>query len=205
MLSDFRPPPAPGRVWWQSPRWIGIALVAAVHAVAIIFIVTSITTGPLKLPAQREIFFLFHPPPPPHRPPPPRTVFIPPTKPAAPVFRALAPLPPDVPTDAKGLALSLFGCTPENLANLTPEQRAHCTEAPAMASFGGRIDAPFQEHALEAARWRAAVAERNTPLAVPCITVSKDDSLEPGVGPGRSGNRITIDPLCQLLETVDSP
>ncbi|HEX4303004.1 MAG TPA: hypothetical protein VHZ78_09435 [Rhizomicrobium sp.] len=205
MLSDFRPPPAPRRVWWQSPRWIGAALVAAVHAVAVVFLVTSITSGPLNLPAPREIFFLFHPPPPPHRPPPPRTVFIPPTQPAAPVFRAIAPLPPDVPTDAKGLALSLFGCTPENLADLTPEQRMHCSGTPVMTSFGSSFDTPLQEHALQATRWRAAVAERNTPLSVPCITVSKDDLPGSSAGPGRSGNRIMIDPLCQLLQTVDSP
>jgi hypothetical protein len=202
VLSDFRPPPAPRRVWWQSPRWAGIALVALIHVVGIGFLVTSIASGPLNLPAPREIFFLFHPPSPPHRPPPPRTVFIPPTKPAAPVFRAIAPLPPDVPTDAKGLALSLFGCTPENLANLTPEQRAHCTGAPALTAFSGSFDGPLQEHALQTARWRAAIANRNTPLQVPCMTISKEE-FGAEAGPGHSGSKVVIDPLCELVQQYD--
>ncbi len=196
-LADFRPVVAESRPWWRSPRWIGGGLVLGIHVLAIVFFSASLTTTRFTLPTQHEIFFFFRPKPPPPAPPR-KPVFIPPTAPAAPVFPE-APLPPApsalIPPDVKGLGQSLFGCAPENLANLTPEERAHCGGAPGFASIhGDDLPTALVEHALQAARWRAALHERNAPM--PCVRLP----TAPGGGPSPP----LVDPKCKLLEKMDA-
>ena len=196
-LADFRPVVADARPWWRSPRWAGGGLVVVVHVVLIAFLLSSLTTTRLALPTQREIFFLFRPKPPPA--PPRRPVFIPPSAPAAPVFPE-APLPPAptalIPPGVKALSQSLFGCAPENLANLPREERAHCEGAPGIAAADSDLRAGFVEHALQAARWRAALHARNTPLTVPCVT-------SPAGGLGSPLSPTIVDPPCELLEKMN--
>lgn len=198
-LTDFRPVAVEARPWWRSPRWIGAGLVVAVHIVAVAFLATSLTTTRLTLPTQREIYFFFRPKPPPPAPPR-KPVFIPPAEPTAPVFPE-APLPPAptalIPPDVKGLGQSLFGCAPENLANLTPQERAHCSGAPGIASADSDLRAGFVEHALQAARWSAALHARNTPLTVPCVT-------PPTGGLGSSLAPPLVDPHCELIEKMNA-
>lgn len=85
--------------------------------------------------------------------------------------RPLVPPPPAEATPSiQGLGQSLFGCAPENLANLTPDQRAHCT--------GGRLAAPDdsqlaqpKSHVKDPARRAAEMATKNTPGVIPCAVI----------------------------------
>jgi hypothetical protein len=106
---------------------------------------------------------------------------------------ALPPIamPPPT-TDLQGFGNELFGCTPENLGKLAPEQRAHCS------GFGA---APYDTTAAteppslvkDLPRREAELAARNTPARVPCANL-RTQTL------GFSGNVTTaiVDPLCAL-------
>ena len=75
-------------------------------------------------------------------------------------------------TNPNGLGGSLFDCAPENLANLTPEQRAHCT----VASIDRRDEtSSLMEHpskSKNAVRWARALQRKQNPTLLPCFPPS---------------------------------
>ncbi|HEY4943641.1 MAG TPA: hypothetical protein VII56_19595 [Rhizomicrobium sp.] len=198
-LPSQAPEPRP----WQR-NGAAAALVALLHGLLIGFIAISLPTRSLLLPAQREIFLFFHPAQKPTQPQS-RMIAIPPARSISPPLFRYTP-PPRAsnalsPPMVTGLGLSLFGCAPENLANLTRDQRAHCSGALSIASLQGAIPGAVTIHAVQSARWSAAIAARNAPLAVPCTSLTKTV----GRSLGSAANTVMVDPLCVLHELTTRP
>jgi hypothetical protein len=77
--------------------------------------------------------------------------------------------PPVAAPDVTGLGQALFGCAPENLTSLTPDQRAHCTNG--MGRFTRPDDDALVEpksHVQDPARREAEMRTKNTPGHIPC-------------------------------------
>jgi hypothetical protein len=98
-----------------------------------------------------------------------------------PAPRGLAPVPaaPPVfvpatapaPSDLQQLGKQLFGCAPENIDRLSPEDRAGCASARAAAKRPPDADllgAP--SHVQDESRWAAEVARKTSPPWLPCTT-----------------------------------
>jgi hypothetical protein len=178
----------------RSPRLIALGFVAALHLGFAVFLLASLTQHPRALlVTPREMFFLFAPRPAriPKKIEPPVAVL----KKSAPLFRyvpstAIA-LPPPV-RDALGA--SLFGCAPENLANLPAEDRARCAGAFPLLAFDTPPPEVAREQAEHAQRWRAALEARNAPLAVPCASAQRVQDP----APGQAASAAMLDPLCVL-------
>lgn len=195
MLLEIRPPPIEAVPWWRSPRLAGAALVVAVHVAFVSFLLTSLQLGTLPLPSAREMFLLFRPAPKPVRLP--RQIVRSGTghKPL-PLFRYAPSTAITIVPDAKnGLSLSLFGCAPENLANLTPDQRAHCSAALNSASLRADFLAPTHELSLDPGRWKQAIRDRNTPGRVPCTYI--ENIMVNGIT-GETKATPMVDPFCVL-------
>lgn len=185
-LLDTGPPTPEPRPWYRS-RWTGAGAVALVHLVLIAFVMTSMPRTVAIIQNPREIYYVFNPKPVKRLPlhtgspavlrAPPRFRYAPLTQP-----QAITVLPP-----AKDLGLSLFACAPENLANLTTSERAHCTNALTMASLQGPLPGGLTMHAVQAERWDRAVADRNA--GVPCTRSQK-------LNDGNGGSAVFVDALC---------
>lgn len=84
------------------------------------------------------------------------------TRPAAPMPPvAASPLAP--PSDLAGFGQALFGCAPENYADLPPDQRAHCPkpgEGLAIKEQPDLMGTP--SHVKDNARWANAMAHKQT-------------------------------------------
>jgi hypothetical protein len=106
---------------------------------------------------------------------------------------ALPPIAMPPPTaDVQAFGNALFGCAPENLGKLTPEQRTHCSGfAPAPHGSAAATEPPSLVKDLP--RREAELAARNTPARVPCASL-RTQAL------GFSGQQTTaiVDPLCAL-------
>jgi len=95
-------------------------------------------------------------------------------------------------TDLRAFGNALFGCAPENLNNLTPEQRSHCSGFAAMPRDEGAVGEP-RSLVKDLPRRQAELAARNTPARVPCTSL-RSKSL----GPGFQDTGAMVDPLCVL-------
>jgi hypothetical protein len=101
-----------------------------------------------RKPIARKALPAFVPPP----------AFTPPAQATAPVLN--------------GLRNQLFGCSPDQLATTTPEERAAC----ASASLGPRYDpgaTDYRDHtdrSQSAALWTRDRARKNAPLLLPCMS-----------------------------------
>jgi hypothetical protein len=96
-------------------------------------------------------------------------------------------------TDLQTFGNALFGCAPENLSKLTPEQRSHCGLLAAIPRDKDTVREP-PSLVKDLPRRQAELAARNTPARVPCITL-KTQTL------GFTGHQDTgvgVDPLCLL-------
>jgi hypothetical protein len=103
---------------------------------------------------------------------------------------AMPSLAPPVPTpDIRGLGQALLGCAPENLSNLTVEQRSHCP------GFSRPDDSAVLEppsHVKDPVRRAAEMKARNAPLRVPCTSV-----IDAPVGGGTAAVPMA-DPFCLM-------
>jgi hypothetical protein len=79
--------------------------------------------------------------------------------------------PPVAPPDITGLGQALFGCAPENIPNLTPDQRAHCTNGFTRPDQDAVIEPP--SHVKDPARRAAEMRARNTPGRIPCTSLTE--------------------------------
>jgi hypothetical protein len=87
----------------------------------------------------------------------------------------------------------LFGCAPEN-PTLTPEQRAHCTNA-----LGGGFTRPDdnalvepKSHVQDPARREAEMRTKNTPGRIPCTYITSAPA------PHGSAPLPMVSPVCVL-------
>ncbi|HEY8253890.1 MAG TPA: hypothetical protein VIG39_04570 [Rhizomicrobium sp.] len=98
--------------------------------------------------------------------------------------------PPVLTPDIRGLGQALFGCAPENLANLTPEQRAHCPGGFSRPDDSAVLEPP--SHVKDPLRRAAEMKARNAPLRVPCTSV-----VDAPVGGGAAAVPMA-DPFCLM-------
>jgi len=104
---------------------------------------------------------------------------------------ALPPTPPAA--DLRAFGNALFGCAPENLNNLTPEQRSHCSGFAALPRDGGAVTEP-RSLVKDLPRRQAELAARNTPARVPCVELRTRTLGFNGI----QDTGIMTDPLCAL-------
>ena len=84
----------------------------------------------------------------------------------------------------------MFGCTPESLGKLTPEQRTHC---PAIgAPRDSTVVIEPSSHVADLPRRQAELAARNTPARVPCTHIETQKLA------GTEQTSLFTDPLCVL-------
>ncbi len=80
--------------------------------------------------------------------------------------------PPAEAPDIKGLGQAILGCAPENLSNLTPDQRAHCPNIFTRPDDSAVIEP--RSRVKDPARRAAEMAAKNTPGHVPCTYIATD-------------------------------
>ena len=74
-------------------------------------------------------------------------------------------------TDLDALHGFLFACAPENLINLTPEQRAQCVMANAGHKPDDSVDyADHTDRSKNAVRWARGLMRKQQPLLLPCMS-----------------------------------
>ena len=100
-------------------------------------------------------------------------------------------MPPPT-TDLQAFGNALFGCAPENLGKLTPEQRTHCSGFGVAPNDTTAVTEP-PSLVKDLPRREAELAARNTPARVPCTSLRTQTF-------GFSSNVTTaiVDPLCAL-------
>jgi len=150
-------------------RLTGATLVLLLHLLLLLALLHSVINPPRPRQVPRETILRFLPVP---------KMPMPAAK--APTTRAAAPrrLPlPDVvvpsPLPApvlRDLGQSLFGCAPENLSNLSAEERAHCSGLAGHAPSEGEVAMP-RSHVKDPARRAAEMRAKNTPGRVPCAVL----------------------------------
>lgn len=74
--------------------------------------------------------------------------------------------PPVAPPDITGFGQAIFGCAPENMPNLTPDQRAHCTNGFTRPDDSALNDP--RSHVKDPLRRAAEMGAENAPTHVPC-------------------------------------
>jgi len=152
-----------------SQRGISGALALLVQVAAVfLFVVSRPSIAPTH--TQRETIFLL-PRIPEAAPPAPPIIGAPAAPVRKPVVPAPAPAAPSVAAPPSGLAgfgQSLFGCAPENYANLTPDARAHCTRPGEGLAYNRAPDLMGPDsHVKDNARWANAMAHRQTVRMLP--------------------------------------
>jgi len=109
---------------------------------------------------------------------------------------AMPPFAPPVQApDVTGLGQALFGCAPENLPNLTPDQRAHCTNGFTRPDDNALV-APLS-HVQDSARREAEMRTKNTPGRVPCTYITSARV------PYGSAPLPMVDPGCALKGAIN--
>jgi hypothetical protein len=81
-------------------------------------------------------------------------------------------VPPTEAPDIKGLGQAILGCAPENLSNLTPDQRVHCPNAFTRPDDSAVLEP--RSRVKDPSRRAAEMAAKNTPGHVPCTYVTAD-------------------------------
>lgn len=164
----------------QSPsanirRIVSATLVLLLHLLLLAALLHSVIR-PTRPAAMREIFFQLAPrrePAAPLPPPPLPAMAVPPRGGAlSGAMPSQAPAAPDI----RGVGQALFGCAPENLGNLTPEQRSHCTAGFARPDAGTEPST----HVKDAARWTDELKTRNTPGRIPCTYIAVTPAMAGG-------------------------
>jgi hypothetical protein len=148
-------------------RAVSATLVLLLHLLLLIALLHSVIR-PNRPAAMREIFFQFAPRREPAIPLPPPPLPAMATPPRGGALSGAMPSPAPAAPDIRGLGQSLFGCAPENLGNLTPEQRSHCTTG----LMRPDANAAPSTHVKDAARWEGELKARNTPGRIPCTYVA---------------------------------
>jgi hypothetical protein len=88
---------------------------------------------------------------------------------------------PSLSAPLSNLGQSLFGCAPENLGNLSREQRAHC--ATGLARPDDSVMGELPSHVKDPRRRAAEMAAKNAPAKVPCTYMTNAPAPYGGVVP----------------------
>ena len=88
-----------------------------------------------------------------------------PVVPLVPPPLATAPAP-----DLSGFGRRLFGCAPENLSNLSREERANCSTGLTRPDANAMIEP--RSHVKDPSRRAAEMATKNTPGRIPCTYIT---------------------------------
>jgi len=192
----------PDNMW----RPVAIGAVLLIHLLIAAVLLSGMPKTAGQRAALREIFFVFAPKPNPREKLPP----VPPTSarpvrisnPRDRIYSPKTNINPN--SQIKGLGLSLLECVPQNLANLSPEERKQCSSS--ISKEGPRAPkdanlASVRERAVYAGTWSASIARRNRPLAVPCASMKE---IPEDITIGRTAKVIMVDPLCALGLTKGS-
>jgi hypothetical protein len=79
-------------------------------------------------------------------------------------------LPQSIPqSDLRDFGRALFGCAPENYAQLSPEERTHCPKPGEGLALNPPLALPGEErsHVKDNARWANALAHKQSPIHLP--------------------------------------
>jgi len=92
--------------------------------------------------------------------------------------------------DVTGLGMRLFGCTPEQIARLTPEERARC--ATGLKAPDKSVVTIPKSHVQDPARRAAELQAKNSPPRTPCVYA--------GSVPAPHGGAVAVmvDPVCAI-------
>jgi hypothetical protein len=187
MLAIQRPSP--------PQRLLSLALVALLHALLFFaflhFLVTPRTAGKAVPERLLEMIISTTKKPVPASAPPAQRAPVLPRRGG--VTSGVMPsyAPPVAPPDVTGLGQALFGCAPENIPNLTPDQRAHCTNG-----FTRPDDSTLVEpksHVQDPARREAEMRTKNTPGRLPCTSVTEVQGMA-----GGSAIVPMVNPVCAI-------
>lgn len=99
-------------------------------------------------------------------------------------------VPPVAAPDVTGLGQALFGCAPENIPNLTPDQRAHCTNGFTRPDDNALVEP--RSHVQDLARREAEMRTKNTTGRVPCTSLAEVETFD------SSAVVPVVDPVCAL-------
>jgi hypothetical protein len=180
-------------------RFLSLLLVALLHALLLFavlhFMVTSQTS--VTTASQRLMEMIISTAPQPI--PVPAPVALKRPKPAgsplprggvtsgvAPSYSPAVPAP-----DVSGLGQAIFGCAPENIPDLTPDQRAHCING--LTRPDDNTLAEPHSHVKDPARREAEMQTKNTPGRVPCTSISSAPAPPFGSTPAPM-----VDPICVI-------
>lgn len=186
----------------HGERWIGIGGVILIHFLLVAFLLSGLTRFAVAPHTPQEIFFSFLPAAQQLKPEKPRKK-IAPRRTETPPLSRYPSLPRDIYSvpvpETKGPTFHLFDCGAENYSNLDAEQRSHCSEAFASHLLPDSASGMVKEHALEAGRWSASIASRNTPVAVPCANLRKviTDPVT-----GKADTAAMVDPVCATRDVL---
>ena len=174
-----------------AQRMTSLMLVMLLHGLLLMLLLQTFThKGPRVLPARETILRLL--PllkPAPQQEAAPRSSASP--RPAPIVIPAgpetgAAPSAPDL----RALGDKLFGCAPEKLAGMTPEERARC--ATGLTAPDRSVVTIPKSHVRDPQRRAAEMAAKNKPLVVPCTYVI-DAPAPHGTTPA-----VMVNPICAL-------
>lgn len=179
---------------FSAQRMTSLSLVLLLHALLLLLLLHAFTqkNGSRLTPRETILRLL-----PLLRPTPQTDETGPPSAGTAPGARpSLAPAAPaTAPTaqtpDITGLGFNLFGCAPERLAMLTPDERARCNTG--LKAPGRDVVIIPKSHVQDPARRAAEMRAKNSPLSIPCTST--------GSAPGPYGSKSVaamIDPGCAL-------
>jgi hypothetical protein len=177
-----------------SQRALSLVLVALLHA-ALLFAVLRfmVVTPKNRVTAAPDLLEMII-----NTARKPVTVTAPPSKPAPALPRrggvtsgAMPSFaPPVAPPDITGLGQALFGCAPENIPNLTPDQRAHCTNGFTRPDDNALVEP--KSHVKDPLRREAEMRTKNTPGRVPCTSLAEVQTFD------SSAVVPMVDPVCAL-------
>lgn len=172
--AGFTTIPAEAFARTSSQRAISLGLVLLLHALLLFAVLHFMVKPPIRLNAAERVLEMIIP-----IPPKPVAAAAQRARPAAPVRAAPGGVssgampslaPPVAPPDIAGLGQALLGCAPENLGNLTPEQRAHCRLGIAKPDDSLVVEPP--SHVNDPVRRAAEMRAKNTPLRLPCTSIT---------------------------------
>lgn len=103
--------------------------------------------------------------------------------------------PPVAPPDVSGMGQALFGCAPENIPNLTPDQRAHCSNGFTRPGENALVEP--KSHVQDLARREAEMRARNGQARVPCTSLAEVQTFD------SSAVVPMVDPVCAASGVVN--
>jgi len=159
---------------FEPRKFAGGAIVLALHLLVIAMLLRATQWHAEPATVVKEIIIhLIAPPKPPQSKPEEEKKIAPRTESPS-TARPYSFTPPTTlpAMPSSGLNQQLFGCTPDQLATASPEQRAHC----ASASLGPRYDpsaTDYRDHtdrSKNTAQWFRDRARKNAPMLLPCMS-----------------------------------